>query len=322
MPTVLITGGHAGLGLEAAKRLASTSQLNLLLAGRDPKRVEAAAQQLRAQFGVKVDALVLDLSSLASVRAAAGQCRAMLDRGEVDSLQSILCNAGAQFLGPISYSADGYEETFAINCLGHFLLVNLLLDRVADGGRIVFTASGTHDPDTMDGKFVGAAVEPDANALANEGKEGRKPISGGKRYTTSKLCTILYAYELDRKLRRAQVPLAAIAFDPGLIPETGLVRTAPQFQQRLARSAPMKWLFKTLGVTMGSLSFSGNALATVVADPKFANDSGHYVQSKNGTLIVAKSSKVSYDEAKAAKLWKDSEQLVHLLPDERPTRLR
>ena len=322
MSTVLIVGGHTGLGLEVARNLAANAQVDLLFAGRDLKRVEVAAEQLRTQYGVKVDTLELDLGSLASVRSAAAACRAMLGSGQISTLQSILCNAGAQFQGPISYSADGYEETFAVNFLGHFLLVNLLLDCVADGGRVVFTASGTHDPDTVDGKIVGVAVEPDANALANEGKGGRKPISGGKRYTTSKLSIILYAYELDRRLRRAGVPVASIAFDPGLISETGLTRTSPRFVQRLTRTSLLQGLFRRLGVTMGSLGFSGDALARLVADPAFADSSGKYFQSKNGTFIEARSSKVSYDEAKAAKLWKDAEQLVHLQASERPLRLQ
>src|SRR5918997_1917074 len=285
MPTVLITGGHAGLGFEAAKELASGAGLDLLLAGRDPNRIEIAAQKLRAQYGVDVGVLELDLSSLATVRAAATRVRAMLETGEIDSLQAILSNAGAQFQGPVSYSADGYEETFAVNYLGPFLLVNLLLDRVSDGGRIVFTASGTHDPETMDGRMVGAAVEPDAGALALEGKNGGKAISGGKRYTTSKLATVLLAYELDR-------------------------------------TSPMKWVLKRLGVTMGSLSFSGPALARVAYDPSFADGSGKYFQSKNGSLIEARSSKTSYDEERAAKLWRDSEQLVHLQSKEDPALLR
>ena len=321
MPTVLITGGHAGLGFEAAKELASGGSLNLLLAGRDPNRIEGAAQQIRSQYGVNVSVLELDLSSLASVRAAAARVRDMLDGGQMDSLQAILCNAGAQFQGPVSYSADGYEETFAVNHLGHFLLVNLLLDRVSDGGRIVFTASGTHDPETMDGKMVGAAVEPDARILAFEGKNGEKPISGGKRYTTSKLATMLFAYELDRRLRRGQSSLASIAFDPGLIPETGLTRTAPKAVQGLLRTSPAKWVLKRLGVTMGSLSFSGSALARVAYDPSFADGSGRYFQSKNSSLIEARSSEASYDEGSAAKLWRDSEQLVHLQVKEEPALL-
>ena len=321
MSTVLITGGHAGIGLECAKQLAAGPRLNLLLAGRGLERIERVAAQLRAAYGLRVSTVKLDLSSLASVREAAAGCRAMLDSGEVDSLQAIVCNAGAQFQGPISYSADGYEETFATNCLGHFLLVELLIDRITDHGRIVFTASGTHDPDTMDGKMVGAAVEPDAQALAHEGRNGAKPISGGKRYATSKLCTILYAYELDRRLRAEHSSIASIAFDPGLVPETGLVRMSPRPVQWLVRRSTMKWVFKRLGVTMGSLDFSGASLAKIVSEPSF-DGSGRYFQSNNGSLIEARSSKVFYDKGCAARLWEDSKLLVELKPSEDPVILR
>ncbi len=322
MPTVLITGGHSGLGLACAKKIASGSRLDLLLAGRDLKRVDAAAQEIRQSYGVKVETLALDLDSLDSVRWAAGEVLAMLEDGRIDTLLDVLCNAGAQFSGAPSYSLDGYERTFATNCLGHFLLVNLLLDHVADGGRVVFTASGTHDPDTMDGRIMGGVAEPDADALANDGKDGRKPLPGGKRYATSKLCTMLYAYELDRRLRKSGVPVASIAFDPGLIPETGLGRTAPKAVSWLTRTSLVKLLLKRLGVTMGSLPFSGDALARVAVDPSFAGGSGKYFQSNDGALVEARSSKVSYDEAAAARLWQDSERLVRLQAGERPARLR
>jgi NAD(P)-dependent dehydrogenase (short-subunit alcohol dehydrogenase family) len=321
MSTVLITGGHTGLGFEAAKQLAA-SKLNLLLAGRNLDKVEIAAKQIRSQYGIKVTALKLDLSSLASVREAAQNCRAMLKGGQIDSLQAILCNAGAQFQGPIAYSDDGYEQTFAGNCLGHFLLVNLLLDSVSEQGRIVFTASGTHDPETMDGKMVGIAVEPDARVLALAGKNNVKPISGGKRYSTSKLCIILYAYELDRRLRRRHSAVGSIAFDPGLIPETGLTRTSSKPVQWLVTTSPVKAILKMLGVTMGSVNFSGAALAKIVADPVFADGSGKYFQSHNGSLIEAKSSKMSYDAQRAGKLWSDSEQLAHLQVSEKPALLQ
>ncbi len=317
---IIITGGHGGIGFECAKHLAGR-RLNILLAGRSMERMEPAAQQLRTAYGVKVDTVQLDTSSLASVRTAAVRCRAMLDSGEIDSLQAILCNAGAQFRGHISYSVDGYEETFATNCLGHFLFVELMLDRVADDGRIVFTASGTHDPETMDGKMVGVAVEPDATALAYDGKKGAKSLSGGVRYSTSKLCTILYAYELDRRLRDSGSSIAAIAFDPGSVPETGLLRTMPKPVQWLAKTSLMKWVMKRIGITPGSVGFSGAALAKVAADPAFANGSGKYFQSNDGKLIEARSSKMSYDAERALKLWNDSKRLVHLQPDEEASRL-
>ena len=160
MPTVLITGGHGGIGLECSKHLAAHYRTNLLLAGRNLERIEPVARDLAKTYGVKVSTLKLDTSSLSSVRTAAAKCRALLDDGTVDSLKAILCNAGVRLNGAPTYSADGYEETFATNCLGHFLLVELLVDRLESHGRIVYTSSGTHDPDTMDGKMVGRAAEP------------------------------------------------------------------------------------------------------------------------------------------------------------------
>ncbi len=318
MAAILITGGHAGIGLACSRQLASGSHLDLILAGRSPDQMEAAARELRATYGVKVSTLALDTSSLASVRSAAAQCRAMLDRGDVGPLRAILCNAGAQFNGPVSYSADGYEQTFATNCLGHFLLIQLLLDCVEQGGRIVFTASGTHDPDTPDGKMVGKVVEPDARALANDGKNGAKPLSPGVRYTTSKLCTVLYAYELARLLRRMGSSVASIAFDPGSIPETGLLRTMPRPVQLLARTSLMKWVMKRMGITQSTVAFSGGSLARVAVDPAFQSGSGKYFQCSYGRLSEQRSSVLSYDEVRAVKLWGDSEALVHLLPAERP----
>jgi len=147
------------------------------------------------------------------------ECKAMLlpETANGAKVRGIVCNAGAQVHGPVTYSADGYEETFAGKRLGHFLLVNLLLDLIATDGRIVWTAGGTHDPALLDNKSVGKAVEPDANSLALQGRDG-KPISGGRRYATSKLCIIMYGYELDRRLRRAGKPIASIAAIPGRTP--------------------------------------------------------------------------------------------------------
>ena len=279
-------------------------------------KVAAAANQLRTDYGVKVSIVELDTSSLSSVRDAATKVRTMLDIGEINSLRTLLCNAGGYFGGPLSYSRDGYETTFATNCLGHFLLVELLTERLGENGRIVFTASGTHDPDTVDGKMVGTVAEPDAIALANNGKIGSKPLSAGKRYSTSKLCTVLYAYELHRRLRRTGSSIASIAFDPGAVPETGLIRTMPQPVQWLARTSFMKKITKRVGITQGSISFSGAALAKVATDPAYSNASGKYFQCKNGELRDTRSSKLSYDEQRAIKLWNDSVALVRVRPNE------
>lgn len=153
--------------------------------------MQPVVDELSAQYGASVTTLTLDTSSLASVRAAVTQFRTMLVSREVSELDAIVCNAGGRFDGDVSYSPDGYEMTFATNCLGHFLLVELLFPSLSEKGRVVYTASGTHDWDSTDGRLVGATVEPDAAALATNGKDGGKALSAGKRYSTSKLCTVM-----------------------------------------------------------------------------------------------------------------------------------
>ena len=311
-----MTGGHAGIGLVGAKTLAKRYGCDLILAGRNLDRVERGAQEVRDETGVQVNVLALDLSSLESVREAAVRCRAMLQaRGE--SLHGLICNAGVQSNGPVTYSADGYEETFASNCLGHFLLVNLLLDSIASDGRVLWTSSGTHDPALMDGKSVGKAADPDAKALAQQGRDG-KPLSGGRRYATSKLCIILYAYELDRRLRQAGSTISSIAYDPGFLPDTGMGLGAPA----IFRTPLVKFLLRKLGMTMGQMPLSGEALGILDRDQSYANASGKYFHSKNGVLTETQSSTVSYREDIAARLWVDSEELVRLASYEQPSALR
>ena len=321
MTSILITGGHSGIGLAAARALAA-KDIDLVLAGRSMERMRVVADELRTEHGVTVVTLMLDTSSLASVRAAATQFRTMLDSGEVSSLDAIACNAGGRFDGAVSFSPDGYETTFATNCLGHFLLVELLFPYLAEQGRVVYTASGTHDPASMDGRVVGAAVEPDAFALANNGKDGDKPLSAGKRYSTSKLCTVMYAYELDRRLRKANSSVSSIAFDPGSVPETGFLRGMPKPVQRVATSTAMKWVSKRIGLTTSDVIFSGASLAALTADPDYAEASGKYFQANDGSLSAVRSARLSYDEPRAAKLWDDSKQLVHLTAVEEPVQLR
>lgn len=315
MSTILITGGHGGIGLECSRHLAAHYRTNLLLAGRSLKRVEPVARELAQTCGVKVHTLELDTSSVQSVRRAAAKCSAMLEDGTVDDLQAILCNAGAR-IQTLNHTQDGYEETFATNHLGHFLLLELLIDRLVPTGRVVFTASGTHDPETIDGKLVGAALEPDAMVLAHDGKEGRKPTPAGRRYSTSKLCNVMTAYELHRRLRRSGSTIASIAFDPGSTAGTGFLREMPGPVQWLSRTAFFNRFLRRLGVTTGSMEFSGRALARLAADPAFAQISGKYMQSNDGRLIETRSSKTSHDEQRARRLWEDSRRLVYLRPDQ------
>jgi len=322
MPTILITGGHSGIGIECSKLLASTYHYNLILAGRNPERMEIFAKELRNSYNVKISVVAMDTSSLISVRTGAAQCLKMIANGEIDSLQAIICNAGIRLNGAVSYSTDGYEETIATNYLGHTLLVELLIDSIANNGRIVFTASGTHDPDTADGKMMGVAAEYDVIGLAHTGRDGSKPISAGKLYATSKLCIMLYAYELDRRLKKANSSIASIAYDPGATSGTSFLRNMPKPVRWLTSTAFIHWVMKRSGVTMGDKVFSGKSLANVAVDPDFLNGSGKYFQSNDFKLIERRSSTLSYDEQRALKLWDDTKKLIAIQPNEGSSILR
>ncbi|MUL78867.1 SDR family NAD(P)-dependent oxidoreductase [Mycolicibacterium sp. CBMA 226] len=315
MTTVFITGGHSGIGLECSRQLAARG-VDIILAGRSPEKMQAVADELRTLGAATVTTVALDTSSLASVRRAAAHCATLALHGEIAPLNAVLSNAGGRFDGPVTYSPEGYELTFATNCLGPFLLTELLLPLMADDGRIVFTASGTHDPDTTDGKMVGKAVEPDAVTLANIGKGGSKPLSAGKRYSTSKLCTVMYAYELARRLQHADSSVASIAYDPGSVPETGFLRDMPKLVQWLATTSLFNWVSKAIGATTSTVGFSGAALADLAVDPHYATVSGTYFQAQEGKLSQVRSSKASYDQQRAQTLRNDTKQLVALQPNE------
>lgn len=321
MSTILITGGHSGIGLAAVRELAAKGN-DIVLAGRGEQRMQPTADELRTQYGVSVTMLDLDTSSLASVRNAVAQFHKLREAGEIEALDAIVCNAGGRFDGEVSYSPDGYETTFATNCLGHFLLVELLLPSLVEGGRVIYTASGTHDSESIDGKLVGAAVEPDAMALANDGKNGVKALSTGKRYSTSKLSTVMYCYELDRRLRRSGSSVVSIAFDPGAVSGTGFGRGMPKPIRWLSGTFLMKWMIRLIGVTTSDQEFSGASLAALVTDPDYLDRSGEYFQASRGKLSAVRTAQLSYDKRRARKLWEDSKQLVHLTTAEEPACLR
>lgn len=309
MTTVLITGGHSGIGLAAARELAATGS-DLVLAGRSPERMRATADELTQRHGVTVTLLQLDVSSLASVRAAAAQVAQWQDEGSLPPLDALLCNAGGRFDGPVTYSADGYETTFATNHLGNVLLVDLFLPLMSEKGRVIVTASGTHDPDSVDGRLVGAAVEPDATVLAAVGKPGGTVLSAGKRYSTSKMCAVMYCYELDRRLRSSGSEVVSIAFDPGQVPETGFLRDMPRIVRWIATTSFFSWVSKRIGGVVSDVEFSGASLARLATSPEYAARSGEYFQANQGTLSSVRSASLTYDRERAAKLWADSFALI------------
>ena len=149
MQTAIVTGGNGGLGYQCARVIAGESlQWNVVIASRDHAKSTEAARAITAETGNPgVIATELDLGSLDSVRRFGVDFAARA----LPPIGAIVCNAAIQVISGLTYNDDGHETTFAVNHLGHFLLVNLLLRRFGDRGRIVVVSSGTHNPDQFTG---------------------------------------------------------------------------------------------------------------------------------------------------------------------------
>lgn len=326
--TAIITGGNRGLGYEAARNIAASREgWRVVIAARDEAgAVEAAARLVRETGNPNVEAMRLDLASLSSVRSFA---KAFAARDDLTPLRAIVCNAGLQEVGGTTYTEDGFETTFGVNHLGHYLLVNLLLKELSAPARVVYVSSGTHDPKQRTGmpepRYRGAAALAHPDERPDPAEVGEGPgVVGRRRYTTSKLSNIYATYELDRRLRAEGLstdaaPVTVNAFDPGLMPGTALSRDySPRIRFVANRILPrLLPVFGLFGVNVNSVATSGEALARLVVDPELAGVSGRYFE--GGKEIS--SSELSYDRANAAELWETSAGLVGLRPEESVLRL-
>ena len=302
-PTALVTGGNSGIGFACARRLA-TAGWRVIIASRNGAASAEAAWRIADESGPEsVAAMALDLGSLAAVRRFAHE----IDAADVP-LRALVCNAGLQVTRAERRSTDGYELTFAVNHLGHFLLTNLLLQRLAAHApaRIVVVASGVHDPKRHTG--MPKPRVGDVAALAFAEGDGRLA------YVHSKLCNLWFAYELARRIERAGMRGVTVnAFDPGLVPGSGLAREYPP-ALRFVWNRILPAVARVLTVVVPGINpapKAGDALARLVLDPRLEGVSGKYFPSHTRWQEAA-SSDASYDVAQAARLWEASVRMSGL----------
>ena len=292
--TILVTGGTSGLGYECALVTAQQCpHYQILIASRSNKT--NAAVSINDRTGQSnVEYLKLDLSSLAQIRSFAADYA----KKGYPPIKALVLNAGLQIL-ELNYTEDKIESTFAINHVGHALLFYLMSSHFAEEARIVIVSSGTHDPTQKTGL---TAIYDSAEQLARPTKETEK-YSGRTRYASSKLCNVMWTYALQRRLQKSPGKKWTVnAFDPGLMPGTGLVREAPAMLQFVWRNLlpRMIWLLRLLITPNIHLpQESGASLARLAVGEDVKGVTGKYYEAQK----PIPSSKDSYDLEKQEDLW-------------------
>lgn len=310
--TIVITGGNSGIGFAAATAIlrSENGPWHVVLPVRDTGRGQVAVETLTAgaAAGNTVEAMAMDLSSLASVRTFATGLTARVESGEIPRVHALVCNAGVQTGTHLTQTADGFESAFGVNHLGHFVLVDELLPVLQAPARVVVVASDTHDPAL---KLGPAPAWSNAEALARgdlapSAAGDNAFIAGQRRYSTSKLANIYFTYALARRLPDG---VTANAFNPGMVLGTSLGRSLPAPVRFVSRHVlpHLTWLLRrAVTPNIHSAPESGSALAWLATAPELAGTTGQYFDGRTAT----RSSDESYDTVRADDLWNDSLSLT------------
>ncbi len=246
-----------------------------------------------------------DLASLDSVRTFAAGLTGRLVAGTLPPLHGLVCNAGVQSGTRRTVTADGFESTFGVNHLGHFLLVSLLLPILMPPARVAVVSSGTHDPAKKNRLPAPAWNEPAALSRGELGPAAAADgpfIRGQRLYATSKLANLYFTYALARRIPAG---VTANAFDPGLVPGTGLQRDAPALIRFIAKHVlphTIPLLRRIFNPNVHTLEESGASLARLLTTPPWPASTGKYFEGRR----EIRSSPESYDEGRAEELWKAS----------------
>jgi retinol dehydrogenase 14 len=274
---VLITGGSAGIGKATALGLAALGA-RVAITGRDRARAEVAAIEIRTATGnPDVDAFGADLSSQAEVRRLAAEVLDAYPRLDV------LVNNVGGYRATRHATADRLEHTFALNHLAAFLLTNLLLDRLKASApaRIVTVSSNAQSLGTID----------------FEDLQGERRYSGQDAYNQSKLASVMFTYELARRLAGTGVTVNVL--HPGVV-NSGFGAEDP--------SRIFKFLVPFWRPFMKTPQQGAATSIYLASSPEVEGVTGAYFA--DGRLQT--SNRASYDVAAAARLWQVSARLVGL----------
>jgi NAD(P)-dependent dehydrogenase (short-subunit alcohol dehydrogenase family) len=279
MKTVVMTGGTTGFGAVAAKRIFDTPNTRLILGARDNKNSS-------------IETLPLDLARLSNVRSFVQSLTKKLDGTKIDGL---IMNAGAQFGNTKHRTGDGFESTFAINHLAHYLLLRLLTPSLAKNATIVITTSDVHDPKMV--PFGPKELDPEA--LAHPKAEGKGFIPGIKAYASSKLCDLLTARAFEVSTDAQINGMRVIAYNPGLTPGTSLFRAWPWWAKlMMAVASKLR--------PVNTIEQAGNAIADLGLGTIVAPSGRIYASLVKGKLTWPDPSELAQSDRAMRGLWVES----------------
>ncbi len=196
--TYLITGANAGAGFEASKILLSKGA-EVLMLNRNENKSNKAIDDLKKQLGAatKVSFIKMDLAQLSLVRNAAEEVLKTIPK-----IDALICNAAVAQISKQDFTPNGFESQLGINHYGHFLLINLLFDRVEQSnGRIVVVGS--------EGYKMGLKT------IQFEDMNFDKNYHPNNTYCHSKLAQMMFAYELQNRIKEVNKSVGVYVCHPG-----------------------------------------------------------------------------------------------------------
>ena len=214
--TFLITGATNGTGFQSARVFLSKGAKVVMLNRNADKSADAIAT-LKQEFGNEADisAVLMDLAVLDSVREAAAE---VIDK--VPQIDALICNAAIAQVAEQKITVDGFESQLGVNHFGHFLLCGLLFERIeASGGRIVVVGSTAYKMGLKRIKFEDLNFD--------------NRYTAWNSYAQSKLAQMMFAYELQRRVKAAGKSVVVQACHPGASRTNLLMDTASTFNKVL-----------------------------------------------------------------------------------------
>src|SRR5277367_749754 len=243
----------------------------------------------------------LDLARLSNVRSVGQALEKKLDGTKIDVL---ILNAGAQFGNTKNRTEDGFESTFAINHLAHYLLLRLLTPNLAKNATVVITTSDVHDPKMN--PLGPKELEPET--LAHPNAKGKGFIPGFRAYSSSKLCDLLTARALEASTEAQTNGMRVIAYNPGLTPDTSLYRAWPWWAKLMMASASI--VRPLAGIN--TIEQAGNAIADLGLGTIVPPTGRIYASLVKGKLTWPDPSELAQSDTAMKGLWVESAYMVGL----------